>query len=92
MGFIKNIKHKFGKKPCYTFRSRKHEVYITICSEIGAARLITPHTNQIVDATEDGDYQSALSPAFAEAYRLAVDAGDQKIADEIHAVRQIICF
>lgn len=92
MGFIKNLRTKYSRKTCYTLKSSKQEFYLIICSEIGAARIITPHLDKLIDASPDGDYKSALSPAFAEAYRLATDAGDAKLADEIHSIRQIVCF
>jgi hypothetical protein len=90
MGFLKSLKSRLNDKACYSFRSKSGDALLSICGDLGAARFTTKYTSVLVDAT-DGDFGTALSPAFAEAYRKANDAGDEKLAAEIHALRHIIC-
>lgn len=90
MGFIKSLRNKYSNNNCYTIKSRKNEIYLVICGDIGAARITTPHMSEMVEVTEE-DYKSNLTPIFTKAYKLAVDAGDQNVADEVHAIRQVIC-
>jgi len=91
VGLIKTLKLKYSRKNCYTMRSSKSDIYITICGDIGAARLTTPQMSEMVEVTND-DFDTTLSPVFAKAYKMAVDANDQAVADEIHAIRHLICY
>jgi len=90
MGIFKTLRAKYSNKVCYTVKSKKSEIYLTICADMEVAKLVTPQMKEIIDVSES-DFKIELAPAFAKAYKLAADANDQATADEIHALRQIIC-
>lgn len=90
MGFFRNVKAWIRNESCYTVRTKDGKALLSICGESGSARFTTPHVSILVDALEK-DFGTALSPAFAEAYRQAAEHGDEDLAQEIHGLRQIIC-
>ena len=90
MKYFRWFKARYFGSACYTFKSSSSEIYISICSEIKGARITTPQMSKIFDV-EDGDFKTALIPAFAEAYRMAADASDEKLGADIVALRQLIC-
>ena len=90
MGIFQTLRAKYGRKVCYTVKSKQTEVYLSICADLGAAKLITPQMQELVDVSE-ADFRVELAPTFSKAYKLATEANDQAPADEVHCLRQIIC-
>jgi hypothetical protein len=64
-------------------QSKSKKVLVSICSDLNAARIDTPYTNQLVDMD---DIVSALSQAYSDAQ----DAKDEKAMEEIHNIRHTI--
>ena len=90
MGIIKNLRSRIADQSCYTFRSKSGNALLSVCGNLGAARITTPQTTILVDAAHS-EFKDELIPAFAEAYRHATDAGDNVTAKEIHDLRRAIC-
>jgi len=76
--YIKN------KGLCFAMRSRSGKVTISICDTLDAVRIVTPHSNELIDGLDE------LMPALSRAYKAAQDASDEKVADEIHGIRHTL--
>ena len=75
--YIKN------KGLCYTAASKSGKVELSICADLNAARVETPYTNTLVDLDD-------VISALTEAYKDAQDAADDRVAEEVHSIRQTI--
>ena len=64
-------------------QSRSERVTVSICSDLDAARIETPHSNQLVEMND-------IIKALSQAYTIAQDAKDEKAMEEIHSVRHAI--
>ena len=64
-------------------QSKGKRVTISICSDLDAARIETPYTNELVDMDN-------IIPALSEAYTAARRESDSEVMEEIHSVRQVI--
>lgn len=64
-------------------QSKGKQVTISICSDLDAARIETPYTNELVEMQD-------IISVLGRAYTTAQDNKDEKTMEEIHNVRQII--
>jgi len=81
---FKRIKDYIDNKGlCFTMRSKSKKITVSVCNELDAARIKTPYTDELV-------WMNDILPALSAAYRDALDAKDQKIADELHDIRHTI--
>jgi len=63
--------------------SKNKKVVVSICSDLNAARIQTPYTNELVETND-------LIHALGRAYSTAQDEKDEKAMQDIHNVRQTI--
>lgn len=73
-----------NKGLCFSMRSKSGKVIISICDELDAVRIVTPHSNELIDGLDE------LLPALSRAYRAAQDASDEKVTEEIHGIRHTL--
>lgn len=79
--FINYIKNR---GLCYTAVSKSKKVTLTVCADIDAARIETPHGDYLVNGLEN------IISSLSEAYNGAKDNNDEIAMQEIHGIRQDI--
>ena len=78
-----------NKGLCFTFASKSKKVTVSICADIGAARIKTPFSDDLINIADD-DYGTNLIPALVNAYKLAEENKDEDVMNEIHSIRQVL--
>jgi hypothetical protein len=72
-----------NKGLCFSMQSKTKKVTVSICSDLDAARIETPYSNQLVEMND-------IIQGLGQAYTIAQDAKDDKVMQEVHSVRQAI--
>jgi hypothetical protein len=73
-----------NKGLCFSMESRSKKVFVSVCSDLDAARIESPYSNELVSGMD------AIVPALSRAYIAAQDAKDETVMEELHNVRQTI--
>jgi hypothetical protein len=82
---FKRIKNYVQNKGlCFSMQSRSKKVTVSVCSDLDAARIETPYSDELVSGMD------AIIPAISRAYIAAQDAKDETVMEELHGVRHTI--
>ena len=79
--FINYIKNR---GLCFSAVSKSNKVVLSMCSDINAARIVTPYGDELIDGIEN------IVEALTKAYKGAQDKGDEVVMAEIHSIKHEI--